>query len=128
MDHGKLVKILWGIAGVVGVSTLAAFVVLMQMTLQVTSADPQGRAEAHARQCRDNLRDLSAAKERWAFDYGKSAGAEVGMADLRSSYLKKEVACPAKGTYVLGAVGTRPYCEYAGGRHELTTEAGTAAP
>jgi prepilin-type N-terminal cleavage/methylation domain-containing protein len=71
------------------------------------------RANAQAKVCVANMRQLEAAKEQWALENRKTTGATVDFTDLigGNAYIKNSVGCPASTTaYNLGAVGDRPTC------------------
>jgi hypothetical protein len=67
-----------------------------------------------ARACINTLRQLEIAKQMWAVDNNKSAGAIPTPQDL-APYLKDNVfpACPSGGSYKLGAMNNVPTCSIA---------------
>jgi prepilin-type N-terminal cleavage/methylation domain-containing protein len=73
--------------------------------------------------CINNLRQIDAAKDMWAFDNSKGTGDPVSAGDL-DSYLKRGFAGveePIGGTYQINAIGTDPECsEYDGTAHPTT--------
>ena len=62
-------------------------------------------------ECINNLREIEAAKNRWASEKGKKIGDVPTAQDLKP-YFKSGVfpTCPAAGTYTIGAVGNAPTC------------------
>jgi prepilin-type N-terminal cleavage/methylation domain-containing protein len=66
--------------------------------------------------CINNLRQFDGAKDQYAIENNKSTGDAATEANI-NPYLKRPVsdtACPAAGTYTLGAIGTDPGCTVAG--------------
>ena len=69
--------------------------------------------ETAANACINNLRQISAAKEQWALENGKTNGI-VTENDIKP-YIKLDSngnlpKCPAGGTYIIGNVGEDPKC------------------
>ena len=77
----------------------------------------KAREKAQKNACIANLKQMEGAKTLYALDNGASTGDSVTMADLVTDYIKTTPACPAGGTYTLGAIGTTPECTVTG--HEL---------
>ena len=71
--------------------------------------------QAQANACVNNLRLIDGAKQQWALEKQKPAGALLTAADL-TPYLKSNVVpvCPAGGVYTLNPVGVMPICNLAG--------------
>ena len=71
--------------------------------------------QAQANACINNLRLIAGAKEQWALEHSKPAGALLTMADL-VPYFKGNAAptCPAGGIYTLNPVGLAPLCSIPG--------------
>jgi len=73
------------------------------------------RAEAQARGCIENLRQIDAAADEFAMENGKKDGDAIHYPDDLTPYIKLNAAhslpgCPAGGTYSLSAVGASPVC------------------
>jgi len=73
----------------------------------------KARGTAQKNACLINLRQLDAAKQQWALENRKAAGAEATMSDL-APYLPKLPVCPAGGVYSLGKLGEAPTCSIKG--------------
>jgi hypothetical protein len=71
--------------------------------------------QAQANACVNNLRLLDGAKQQWALEKQKPAGALLTAADL-APYLKSNAVpvCPAGGVYTLNPVGVMPFCNLPG--------------
>ena len=71
--------------------------------------------QAQAAACINNLRMIDGAKQQWALEKQKPAGALLTAADL-APYLKGNAlpACPASGIYTLNPVGLEPICNIPG--------------
>ena len=71
--------------------------------------------QANANVCVNNLRQIDGAKQQWALEKGKPAGALLTAADL-APYLPNNTmpACPAGGIYTLNPVGLGPICNIPG--------------
>jgi hypothetical protein len=78
----------------------------------------KARATSQENACINNLRQLDAAKNEWALENNKKSTDVPTKADLLP-YLRSWPACPAGGTYVIGAVGDKPTCSLANLGHEL---------
>jgi competence protein ComGC len=95
--------------------TLAEVVVLLAIVvLLLTLAVPnyvRERRTVQREACIEQLRQIGAAKDRWATENHKSAGAAVTASDL-VKYLKhgQMPVCPAGGEYTINPVGTAPSC------------------
>ncbi len=95
--------------------TLVEVVVLLAIVvLLVTLAVPnyfQERRRVQREACVEQLRQISAAKDRWAKETQKPAGAVVPPAEL-ARLLKRGVlpVCPADGAYSINPIGTAPTC------------------
>jgi len=67
--------------------------------------------------CINNLRLIDGAKQQWALETHKAASAVPTWADLKP-YIEpmspKEIQCPLRGTYTLGAVSNPPTCSIPG--------------
>lgn len=72
----------------------------------------KARESSRKNTCIANLKKIDGAKEQWAMDFKKDAGATVAMTDLVGStlYLKATPACPSSGTYTVNNIGTNPAC------------------
>jgi hypothetical protein len=80
------------------------------------AANPE---QAKANACLSSLRLLEGAKQQWALEKGKPAGAILTSADL-APYLPNNTVptCPAGGVYTLNPIGLGPLCNIPG--HSLT--------
>lgn len=89
---------------------------LQQMQAE-TPATTQTAASAEADRdtCLANLRSLQVAKAQWALENGKTA-ADVPTEQDLLPFLPNGIfpACPAGGTYTIGAVGIAPACSITG--------------
>lgn len=72
----------------------------------------KARESSRMNSCIANLKQIDSAKEQWAMDKKKDAGATVAMTDLVGStlYLKSTPTCPSGGIYTTNNVGTNPTC------------------
>jgi hypothetical protein len=94
-----------------------------QEQLQQIAAENQARAAEQAQTqaeserdtCINNLRQIDAAKNQWALDNNKTAGAIPTEQDLLP-YIKDQVfpVCPSGGTYTIGTFGVDPTCSVPG--------------
>jgi len=96
---------------------------LTQQQLQLLQAENnQLRAQTQQIQqgnqvgvCQNNLRQIEGAKQQWAAQNQRPAGALVGAQDLAPFLPNKAVPmCPAGGVYTLNPVGINPICNIAG--------------
>jgi hypothetical protein len=71
--------------------------------------------QANVNVCINNLRQIDGAKQQWALDKGKPAGALLTAADL-APYMQSNTVptCPAGGVYTLNQVGLSPLCSAPG--------------
>jgi hypothetical protein len=101
------------IAGLVtGYLGVAWAVVFIPMMLAIAIPNfVKARETAQMNACINNLRQIEAAKNEWAMDKGKVPGDAPAKPDLLP-YLKTGAfpACPAGGTYTIGAVSNAPTC------------------
>ena len=76
---------------------------------------PSNPEQAQAAACVNNLRLIDGAKQQWALEKQKPAGALLTSADL-APYLKSNAVpvCPAGGVYTLNPVGVMPICNIPG--------------
>ena len=77
----------------------------------------KARTQSRAKACQENLSKIDGAKEQWALEQSKKAGATFSWpGDLvgADNYLKKEPKCPGGGDYTAAAVGTDPTCSIGG--------------
>ena len=72
----------------------------------------KARTTSQKRACQENLQKVDGAKEQWALEEKKAAGATVAWTDLVgvTSYIRKSPVCPSGGTYTIATVGTDPSC------------------
>jgi hypothetical protein len=80
-----------------------------------TGQPPPSPEQAQALACINNLRIIDGAKQQWALEHQKPAGALMTAADL-APYLKGNTlpVCPAGGVYTLNPVGLMPICNIPG--------------
>ena len=73
----------------------------------------KARDSSRTNSCIANLKQIDSAKEQWAMDNKKDAGAAVAFSDLvgATAYMKSQPTCPSGGTYTVNAVGTNPACD-----------------
>ena len=73
----------------------------------------KARENSRRNSCIANLKQIDSAKEQWAMDNKKDAGAAVAFSDLVGStlYMKSQPSCPSGGTYTVNGVGTNPACD-----------------
>jgi hypothetical protein len=71
----------------------------------------RAREMAQHNACINNLRQIDAAKQEWALEKDKKPGDTPSAQDLKP-FLKNSAlpACPAGGTYTIGAVSNNPAC------------------
>jgi chromosome segregation ATPase len=75
----------------------------------------QADAAAARNQCINNLRQIDSAKNEWALENGKTAGAIPTAQDLLPYIVGGAFpVCPSGGTYTIGAVGDSPACSIPG--------------
>src|SRR5579872_1149800 len=70
----------------------------------------RARESSRAKSCVANLKQIDGAKEQWAMDNKKDAGAMPLPTDLYGVYTKFPPSCPSNGTYTINGVGTNPTC------------------
>jgi len=71
----------------------------------------RAREKSATNACLNHLRQISDAKEEYAFDhYGAGPTA---VSDLVPDYINKVPECTAGGTYTVGALGEDPQCDAA---------------
>ncbi len=85
-----------------------------QQIQQAQQAQTQAQAQTAAA-CLNNLRQLDGAKQAWALQNQKPAGAVPAMADL-APYLPAiaQMVCPGGGAYSLNGIGQPPTCSIPG--------------
>lgn len=77
------------------------------------------RANSAATSCRENLRTINHAKERWAMENNKPDTATPVWDDLVPKYLKgQQPSCPGGGAYTINQLGVDPVCSL-GGDHTI---------
>jgi prepilin-type N-terminal cleavage/methylation domain-containing protein len=76
----------------------------------------KARESSRKNSCIANLKQIDSAKEQWAMDNKKDAGAAVVMTNLVGTtlYIKATPSCPSSGTYTPGNVGVNPSCSVSG--------------
>ena len=79
----------------------------------------KARGPAQINSCNNNLRQIDGAKEQWALETKKSAGAASTASEV-DAYIKGGAPqCPAGGTYTYQAVDTNPSCSLSASGHSL---------
>jgi prepilin-type N-terminal cleavage/methylation domain-containing protein len=75
----------------------------------------KARDNAQTGACQNNLRQLNAAKQQWAFEQLKDGTDTPEDSDLFGSslYIVEKPVCPASGTYTLNPVNTLVSCSVA---------------
>ncbi len=79
----------------------------------------KARSNSQDKMCQNNRRILDGAKEQWAMENGKTAGAPVTEADI-SLYIKggfPALQCPRGGTLTINTIGTEAECSVHGTLH-----------
>jgi prepilin-type N-terminal cleavage/methylation domain-containing protein len=76
----------------------------------------KARDNAQTSACQNNLRQINAAKQQWAFEQLKEGNDLPQDTDLfgASLYLPEKPLCPASGIYTLNAVNTEATCSVSG--------------
>ena len=69
----------------------------------------RSRTTSQKNVCVNNLRQVEASKEQWAFENRKAQGAAVVTSEV-NQYLKAAPSCPANGTYDYRVVGSNATC------------------
>ncbi len=104
-----------------GAFTLIEVMIVVMITgILISIAVPnfiRARDTSRVKACISNLKKLDGAKEQFAMDTAKGTGDAVVMGDLVPAYIRETPACPANGSYTVGAIGTSPDCDAAG--HDL---------
>jgi hypothetical protein len=84
----------------------------------VLPAVAKAKEKAQEINCINNLRQIEIAKKQWAQEKNKQSTDTPEMSDLEPYLGGKEsaekIACPAGGTYTIGAVGEKPTCSVPG--------------
>jgi Tfp pilus assembly protein PilE len=104
---------------------VAIAVVLAVLGILAAIAIPSfvtARSTAQMHACRNNMRQIDAAKEQWALTTGATVGSTVDIARV-NAYIKGDATplCPAQGTYTYHAVGTEPACSVHGSMSAMTS-------
>lgn len=106
-----------------GFTLIEIMIVIMILGLLLGIALPSvmhARMKTNASSCRENLRVIVSAKERWAMDNNKPSNATPTWGELVPIYLKgNKPLCPGGGTYDIGALNENPTCSL-GGEHIVT--------
>jgi hypothetical protein len=99
----------FAIAGfVMGCASISVMMLLVAITVPYSG---KARTPAMQKACIVNLRQIDAAKDRWALEHKKTQG-EAMVDEEVNLYLKnsQRPVCPSGGTYTYGAVGVDPTC------------------
>jgi hypothetical protein len=93
---------------------MAIFLVPMMMAIAIPNF-VRARETAQENACINNLRQIDGAKQEWALENGKKTDA-VPTAENLKPFFKNGAfpACPAGGTYTIGAVSNAPTCSIPG--------------
>ena len=80
----------------------------------------KARTTAQKNACIANLKQIDGAKEQWALENKKSAGAAIVDSGV-NAFLKGSTTppCPGAGAYAYNAVGTNPTCTLTAEGHLL---------
>ena len=74
----------------------------------------KARTTAQKNACINNLRQIDGAKEQWALEKKKAAGATITQSEV-DEYIKGGTPkCPSGGTYTYNNVDTAPACSVTG--------------
>jgi prepilin-type N-terminal cleavage/methylation domain-containing protein len=78
----------------------------------------KARATAQKNGCINNLRQIDGAKQQWALENNKSAGATVSSGSI-TPYLGRGTTgqwptCPGGGSYTVGSLSVAPTCSVSG--------------
>jgi prepilin-type N-terminal cleavage/methylation domain-containing protein len=79
----------------------------------------KARGTAQKNACINNLRQIDGAKEQWALENKKSAGAATVDADVNLYIKGGAPKCPGSGSYTYGNVDTSPICSLSTSGHAL---------
>jgi prepilin-type N-terminal cleavage/methylation domain-containing protein len=74
----------------------------------------KARGTAQKNACINNLRQIDGAKEQWALENKKSAGAATTDSEVNGYIKGGAPKCPAGGSYTYGNVDSNPACNIAG--------------
>jgi chromosome segregation ATPase len=75
----------------------------------------QAQAQAQTDACINNLRLIDSAKQQWALENKKPAGAIPAVSDLAPYFPSNSIpVCPAGGTYSINEIGAPPSCTVPG--------------
>jgi len=74
----------------------------------------RARTQAQTQACIANLKQMEGAKQVYALDTGVASTVTPAWADLVPTYIKRQPACPATGTYTIANIDTAPSCTIAG--------------
>jgi len=101
--------------GAPGQPTAAALAALAARPGQPPGQPPPTAEQAQAIGCINNLRMIDGAKQQWALEKQKPAGALMTAADL-APYLRSNTVpvCPAGGVYTFNPVALMPICNIPG--------------
>ena len=94
------------LAPLVAVPAVAASLALPAMA--------QARNRAGTVACISHLKQINLAKEWWADDQKKTAGAEVSAEELKPYLGNATLKCPQGGTYTINLIGSKPTCSERG--------------
>jgi prepilin-type N-terminal cleavage/methylation domain-containing protein len=79
----------------------------------------KARGTAQKNACINNLRQIDGAKEQWALENKKSAGATTVDSEVYTYIKGGNPKCPGGGTYTYGNVDTSPSCSLSASGHAL---------
>lgn len=103
-----------------GFTLIEILIVILIIGILLAVALPsmlQARMTSSSRTCRENLRAINIAKERFAMENNFPSDGTPVWDDLVPIYLRgKEPQCPMGGTYTINRMDQVPTCSY-GGEH-----------
>jgi prepilin-type N-terminal cleavage/methylation domain-containing protein len=79
----------------------------------------KARGTAQKNACINNLRQIDGAKEQWALETKKSAGATTTASEVNAYIKGTAPACPGGGTYTYANVDSNPTCSLSASGHAL---------
>jgi len=117
------VTILWFGRKHLSVTIPFSLVFLLLAAIAIPSTIP-ARPAAQRNVCINNLQQIEEAKTIWEKQHQKSPGDQPTEIDLFGSttnagILRRVDACPAGGTYTIGALGVKPTCSLENRGHKL---------
>jgi hypothetical protein len=98
-----------------GFWAIAFLILIVGFIVAVQVANKPGPRTSPANACINNLRQIDAAANQFAFEHGKTNGDAINFPNDLTNYIKlnrygKIPGCPSGGTYTLKKVGDMPTC------------------